>query len=202
MIIGYIILIVSILFSFLCGSIPTGYLVSRDIYGVDIRKKGSGNIGSTNVNRILGRRASLYTQLVDIIKGIIPVAMSIYVNNMIQLPVSKDLFLSITAIAVILGHDYTPFLNFKGGKGVNTTVGAFLFIATLPDLIGITAYFALRMATSIVSIRSLSIGLLLFLMCIVFGMPKEIICASAIAFILLILRHKDNLIRLVRHEEK
>lgn len=202
MIIGYIILIVSILFSFLCGSIPTGYLVSRDIYGVDIRKKGSGNIGSTNVNRILGRRASLYTQLVDIIKGIIPVAMSIYVNNMIQLPVSKDLFLSITAIAVILGHVYTPFLNFKGGKGVNTTVGAFLFIATLPDLIGITAYFALRMATSIVSIRSLSIGLLLFLMCIVFGMPKEIICASAIAFILLILRHKDNLIRLVRHEEK
>lgn len=136
---GYIILILGVLFSFLCGSIPTGYLVSMDLYGIDIRKKGSGNIGSTNVNRILGRRASLYTQVVDIIKGIIPVVLSIYVSSKAQLPVSKDLFISITAIAVILGHDYTPFLNFRGGKGVNTTVGAFLFIATLPDLIGIPA---------------------------------------------------------------
>ena len=197
----YLILALFLLFAYFCGSIPAGYLICKKLYGIDIRTKGSGNIGSTNVNRILGRKASIYTQIIDITKGVVPVVLSIYLTNVISMPISKNLIISIVALTVILGHDYTPFLKFNGGKGVNTTIGAFFFIAVIPTVIGILAYFALKLFTPIVSLRSITLSILIFLMCDVLAYPIEITAASGIAFLLLIYRHKDNLYRLARGEE-
>lgn len=196
------IIIITIIVSFLCGSIPTGYLLKKKFCEVDIRTKGSGNIGSTNVKRIAGAKISFITQIIDILKAIIPVALGLYLANTIKLPVPKNVYISIIAIAVILGHDYTPFLKFKGGKGVNTTVGAFILIAPIPTLIGVAVHFILRLFTSIVSIRSLAICFTIPIMCIIIKSPISIVVSSIIACILMLVRHKDNLTRIIHNEEK
>ena len=196
------IFIITIIISFLCGSIPTGYLITKKLCGIDIRTKGSGNIGSTNVKRIAGTKISIITQIIDILKGTIPVILAICLAKTISLPVSINAYLSIIAIAVILGHDYTPFLAFNGGKGVNTTLGAFLLLAPIATLTGVAIHLILRLFTSIVSIRSIAIGVTIPIVCIIMKLPIEIIIAAAIACILMIYRHKSNLIRIIHKEEK
>jgi glycerol-3-phosphate acyltransferase PlsY len=197
-----IIIIITIVFSFLCGSIPTGYLLTKKLCGIDIRTKGSGNIGSTNVKRIVGTKISIITQIIDILKGIIPVILGIYLAKTIKLPVSTNTYISIIAIAVVLGHDYTPFLKFKGGKGVNTTLGAFILVAPIPTLIGVAVYFILHLFTSIVSIRSIALGVTIPIMCLIMKLPISIVVSTIIACILIVIRHKDNLIRIIHDEEK
>lgn len=196
------IIIITIIISFLCGSIPTGYLISKKLCRIDIRTKGSGNIGSTNVKRIVGTKLSIITQIIDVLKGVVPVILGIYLAKTIKLPISTNTYISIIAIAVVLGHDYTPFLAFKGGKGVNTTVGAFILIAPIPTLIGIAVHFILRLFTSIVSIRSIAIGITIPIACIIMKLPISIIVSTIVACILMIFRHKDNLIRIAHNEEK
>ena len=195
------IIILTILISFLCGSIPTGYLIIKKLYGIDIRTKGSGNIGSTNVKRIAGIKISIVTQIIDIFKGIIPVVLGMYFAKIINLPVSLDTYVSIIAISVILGHDYTPFLEFNGGKGVNTTLGAFILIAPIPTLTGVVIHFVLRLFTNIVSIRSIAIGIVIPIGCIILKFPIPIIISTILACILMIVRHKENLIRIIYNEE-
>lgn len=196
------IVIITIIISFLFGSIPTGYLITKKVCGIDIRTKGSGNIGSTNVKRIAGTKIALITQTIDVLKGSIPVALGIYLSSIIKLPVSTNTYLSIIAIATILGHDYTPFLKFKGGKGVNTSLGVFIFIAPIPTLTGLAVYFILRLCTNIVSIRSIAIGITIPIMCIITKLPISIIISTIIACVLIVFRHKDNLVRIIRKEEK
>ncbi len=196
------IFILSIIISFLCGSIPTGYLITKRLYGIDIRSKGSGNIGSTNVKRIAGTKISIITQIVDVLKGMIPVLIAIYLAKIIILPVSTNAYLAIIAIATILGHDYTPFLSFNGGKGVNTTMGAFVLLAPIGTLMGVAIYFIMRLFTKIVSIRSIAIGITIPTLSIIMKLPVEIIISSVAACILMIFRHKDNLIRLINKQEK
>lgn len=196
------IIIITSVISFLLGSIPTGYFITKKACGIDIRTKGSGNIGSTNVKRIVGTKISIITQIIDVLKGIIPVVLGIYLSKIVKLPVSTDTYLSIIAIAAILGHDYTPFLKFKGGKGVNTTLGVFIFIAPIPTLTGLAVYFILGLFIRIVSIRSISIGITIPIMCIITKLPIQIIISTTIAGILMVFRHKDNLVRIMRKEEK
>lgn len=196
------IIILTIVIAFLCGSIPTGYLIIKKLYGIDIRTKGSGNIGSTNVKRIAGARISMVTQVIDILKGVIPIILGMCLTKYIELPVPFNIYLSIIAISVILGHDYTPFLKFNGGKGANTTIGAFILIAPIPTIIGFLVYLILRLFTRIVSIRSLAGGLTIPIMCAILNFPISIVTAAIIAWILMVIRHKENLIRIMHKEEK
>ena len=195
-------IIITIVISFFVGSIPTGYLITKKICGIDIRTKGSGNIGSTNVKRIVGTKIAIITQIIDVLKGVIPVILGIYLSKIIKLPVSTNTYLSIIAISTILGHDYTPFLKFNGGKGVNTTLGVFIFIAPIPTLTGLAVYFILRLFINIVSIRSIAIGITMPTMCVITKLPISIIISTTIACALLVFKHKDNLVRIIRKEEK
>ncbi|MCY6372572.1 glycerol-3-phosphate 1-O-acyltransferase PlsY [Clostridium ganghwense] len=198
----YLILALTILFSYLCGSIPSGYFIVKRLCGIDIRTKGSGNIGSTNVRRIAGNKISTITQIIDILKGIIPITIGINIASTVNLPVSTDVYLSLIAMSAILGHNYTIFLGFKGGKGVNTTVGTFLILAPVPTLLAVIIHFVLRLFTDIVSIRSIALGVVIPIACVVMKFSLPIIVASTIAAILMIIRHKDNIIRLFKNEEK
>lgn len=195
------ILILSIIVSFLCGSIPTGYIIMKKFYGIDIRTKGSGNIGSTNVKRIAGLKTAVLTQAGDVIKGLVPVALAMYISHIVVLPVPSEVYLCLVAMAAVLGHDYTPFLSFNGGKGVNTTLGAFFLLSPFSITLGVLMYFVLKKATDIVSIRSLALGITIPLTCIIFKKPLAIIITSTLACILMIYRHKDNIKRLAHHEE-
>ena len=191
------IFILTIIIAFLCGSIPTGYLITKKICGIDIRTKGSGNIGSTNVKRIAGTKISIITQIIDILKGIIPVLLGIYLVKTITLPVSTHAYLSIIAMVVILGHDYTPFLGFNGGKGVNTTIGAFILLAPIATLTGVAIHIISSFFISTVAIRSISLGIILPIICIIMKIPIEIIISTTIAGLLMIFRHKDNLVKII-----
>lgn len=195
------IVFITIILSFLCGSIPTGYILTKKYCGIDIRNEGSGNIGSTNVKRIVGRKMSILTQIGDIVKGLIPTTVALVLCNYITLPIDKNIYLSIVALAAILGHDYTPFLSFNGGKGVNTTLGAFFPIAPVSVLSGVLVYFALHKLTKIVSIRSISLSLCIPIVSIIMRLEIETIIASTIASFLIIIRHKDNIKRLIAKEE-
>lgn len=195
-------IIISIIISFLCGSIPTGYLLTKKLCNIDIRTQGSGNIGSTNVKRIAGRKISIMTQIGDVLKGTIPVLVAIYLSKTVELPLAADVYISIIAVVVILGHDFTPFLNFNGGKGVNTTLGAFLIVAPIPTVIAVSTYFILRFFTSIVSIRSIAIGVTIPVACFIMRLPMSIVFSSIIACVLILIRHKANIIRIVNGQEK
>lgn len=195
-------MIIVLIIAFIFGSIPSGYILTKKYYGIDIRTQGSGNIGSTNVKRIVGKKVASITQAMDIIKGVIPIIIGALASQYIALPFTVNTFLSIIAIVVILGHDYTPFLGFNGGKGVNTTIGAFALIAFIPTLSGVIIYFLLKYVTDIVSIRSLALGLTIPVLSLVLGLDKAIVISSFIAWIIMVYRHKENIKRLIRKEEK
>ncbi len=192
----------SLIISFLCGSIPSGYLIVKKFKGIDIRDTGSGNIGSTNVKRAAGKKLSALTQAMDVLKGVLPVIISMIIFKKFDVDMEKSYFIALNAFFAILGHDYTPFLNFNGGKGVNTTLGAFLLIEPVSVFSGLAVYFGLRPVTSIVSIRSMTLGAVIAIVTFLKGAPQGNVIFTSLAAALIIWRHKENIKRLIRGREK
>lgn len=150
--------------AFLAGSIPNGYLIARS-RGVDIRKQGSGNIGATNVWRVLGRKAGLLCFFLDFVKGLVPTVLAgMVINGQIDTPLSTEfsetaksvLWLGVAAMTV-LGHMFTPWLGFKGGKGIACGFGAMLGvypIFTLAAIVAIVVWAIAVKLTKMVGIAS------------------------------------------------
>lgn len=195
-----------IILGYIIGSIPTGYILVKHFTGKNILKLGSGNVGSTNVKRTAGKTLGLFTLLMDIVKGTTPVFIYLLLNankQLIILPDSTNLHLEIYAIALatILGHDFSIFLKFKGGKGVNTTLGATLLIAPLPVIISVLIYMLVKWRFKYTSVGSL---------CIAITLPITQFCISGcsptfyyliICMILIIVLHLKNIKRLLKNEE-
>ncbi|MCT4586087.1 MAG: glycerol-3-phosphate 1-O-acyltransferase PlsY [Peptostreptococcaceae bacterium] len=188
--------------SFLIGSIPFGFIFTKKLAGVDVRTVGSGNIGSTNVKRAAGSKISLYTQIMDILKGLIPVVLAMFLYPVLNTDLDKDLIMSLCAVFAILGHDYTPFLKFKGGKGVNTTLGSFLLICPIPVLLSVFTHKILGLVTDIVSIRSLLLGFVIPLTAYFMNYGKGVVLCALVAAILIVIRHESNIRRLINGDEK
>lgn len=186
-------IVLSFIIAYVLGSIPFGYLIAKKAYGIDITTKGSGNIGSTNMNRIIGRKASIVTQILDIAKGLIPVIVAFWINGTYEHVIDKNMYISLIALITIIGHDFTPFLNFNGGKGVNTTIGSFFLMSPIAVLSGVLMYFLLKPLTDIVFIRSLALGLTMLVLSCVLKINTITLLAMIIANILLIIRHRPNI---------
>lgn len=185
--------------SFLIGSIPFGYIIVKKKTGKDIRKEGSGNIGSTNVKRIAGKKISLIVQMLDVLKGLIPVLIyNLYSNNMNSF--SLDVMCYI-ALASIIGHIYSPFLKFKGGKGINTTLGSFILICPIPVILSIIVHLSLKIVTNITSIRSIILSIVIPLCCYILKYNPVVIYTTIVVSILIIIAHRDNVYRLIKGEE-
>jgi len=147
--------------SFLCGSIPFGLLISKIFYKTDIREHGSKNIGSTNVYRILGWKAGLAVQLLDIIKGFLPVfVLSFYSTGPLLLESTIGTRLAIGVMAV-LGHIFSPFVKFKGGKGINTILGMLLGVSPIDISLAFLGFVIVFLSTGIISVSSMSAAVLL-----------------------------------------
>lgn len=158
------ILIGLLLVAFLAGSIPNGYLIARS-RGVDIRKQGSGNIGATNVWRVMGKKAGLLCFFLDFLKGLVPTVLAgMVINGQIASPLNGELgetarsvlWLGVAAAAV-LGHMFTPWLGFKGGKGIACGFGAMLGvypIFTLAAIVAILVWAVAVKLTKMVGIAS------------------------------------------------
>lgn len=190
------------LLSYLIGSIPSGYLLTKHYKGIDIRKHGSGNIGATNVTRVSGSKLGNITKVCDISKGIIPILIGDILIKTNVITYNRDILLSTLCICVILGHNYTIFLGFKGGKGVATTIASFAYVLPLETLIALGFFFGLKVVTKIVSVRSMAFGFILFISTLILKGNSIYSYMTFIAFILILIRHKANIVRLVNGEEK
>jgi len=192
---------IMVVLSYLIGAIPFGYIIVKKYSNINIQEFGSGNIGSTNVNRAIGKKGAILTQLLDILKGLIPALIVLLItrNALVKgLPSNIILFV---AFSTILGHDFTPFLKFRGGKGVNTTMGASLIVAPLSTVLSFLVYIISRKIGKFVSVGSLLIGISLPLFSFILYGISNILLYSACSGILLIIRHKDNIFRLLNGKE-
>jgi acyl-phosphate glycerol 3-phosphate acyltransferase len=194
------------LVSYLLGSIPAGYIAGR-IAGIDIRHAGSGNIGATNVTRVLGKRYGYPVFIVDFLKGLMAVSLSILIEKRAQ-PISAptELFGIVAAISSVIGHAFPVWLSFKGGKGVATSMGALFGLMPFMALIGIAVWVITFEVTRYVSVASMTAALAVPISILILMPLKQTggavllyfsICLAA----LVIFRHRSNLSRLVRGTE-
>jgi len=199
-------IILGIIISYLIGSIPTGYIFGRLLKGLDIRKFGSGNVGATNVLRVLGKWPGISVLILDVLKGFLPI---IFLGNFIfpRTTVSAEILYISLGISCIAGHNWTVFLGFKGGKGIATTLGVLLGLALkitgLNLILGllILTWLLVFTLTRIVSFASIISALSLPLYMLLFKQSWIMISSSIILSIFVILRHKSNLIRLFQGKE-
>jgi acyl phosphate:glycerol-3-phosphate acyltransferase len=193
--------------AYLLGSIPTGYLVARS-RGIDIRTVGSGNIGATNVFRILGKPAGIFVLLVDALKGFVS---CVFVGPLIFRAVGGELengsqaheYLKIVgAFLSILGHNYTCWLKFKGGKGIATSAGAALGLLPLALAVAAGTWIVLFAATRYVSVASIGAAFVLpFGAWLVARSSLRLIVVAAVIGALAIYKHRSNIQRLMNGTE-
>jgi acyl phosphate:glycerol-3-phosphate acyltransferase len=200
-IVGYVL---TALIAYLLGSIPTGFLVAK-ARGIDIRTVGSGNIGATNVFRILGKPAGLFVLLADAVKGWLAVAVVAKLVSGGFYPdagsVAREWFLLCAGIGAILGHNYTCWLHFKGGKGVATSAGVLVGLVPVPLLIIFAVWIIVFALSRYVSLASVSAAFTLPFAALVCGESRTIILVTAALAALAIYKHKANIKRLLNGTE-
>ncbi len=184
--------------AYLLGSIPFGLLIAR-IMGVDIRKHGSGNIGATNVTRTLGKKLGILTLCLDMLKGWLPVTVS---ANLLQGHENSQEVIATIAMCAFLGHCYSIFLGFKGGKGVATAAGVFLAVCPQALAIALLSFIIVVWRTGFVSAGSLTAALIMPLFQIFFLPSIPVSIATWTIAALVWWKHRYNIQRLLRGEEK
>ncbi|MCI5146890.1 MAG: glycerol-3-phosphate 1-O-acyltransferase [Candidatus Electrothrix sp. AR3] len=185
--------------SYLIGAVPFGILLSRG-QGIDIRKHGSKNIGATNVSRLLGKKLGFCTLLLDGAKGYLPMFVADLFLN--QADPNRNLLIAFCGAAAVIGHMFPVFLGFRGGKGVATALGVFLYFAPKSLLTSLIIFITVTMATGFVSLGSLlgSAGILPSL----YLLEEPIWKFSLACFVVLMiwLKHYQNIGRLLKGTEK
>jgi glycerol-3-phosphate acyltransferase PlsY len=189
--------------AYLLGSVPTGYLVAK-ARGIDIRTVGSGNIGATNAMRVVGKPAGIFVLLMDALKGYAACAwLGSGAIAVFAVPLDQQENLRILAgIAAVLGHNFTCWLRFKGGKGIATTAGVYLALAPWAVLIGVAAFILAVLATRYVSIGSIVAAVAL--PAAVWILPPHNLLlgiATTALGVMAIYKHRGNLQRLMAGTE-
>lgn len=194
-------LALSMLSAYIIGSFPTSFILAKIFKGVDIRQTGSKNAGATNVLRVAGKVPALITLVVDILKGFIVVTLVADFFYYFGIDLDYDFYRSLEGLIVISGHIWSVFLNFKGGKGVATTVGVGLALAPgilAPSLVIWAAVFILTKFISLASI----IALMSFpVAAVLAGRSVSIIFLGVIICLISTYKHKENIKRLLEGKE-
>lgn len=202
-------LITLVLLSYLLGSIPTGFLVAK-AKGVDIRSVGSGNIGATNVFRILGKGPGIFVLTADAVKGAVAVLVAARVFRACCIPPGDEakpivtlleLTPMLAGICAILGHNYTCWLKFKGGKGIATSAGVFAALAPAAFGIALAAWLVVFAVSRYVSLASIVAAVALPLAVWLTGNGALLIGVSVALGALAIYKHKANIERLLAGTE-
>jgi len=189
-----------VLASYVVGSIPTAYLMGRLVKGIDIRQYGSGNVGATNVMRVLGTWAGLVTLAIDLFKGFAAV------RYLVVLLLPGDDWFAIwqilSCVAVVAGHNWMIFLRGTGGKGVATTSGAFLAMAPVAAISAIAVWAVVVALTRYVSLGSIVAGISLPVFIWLTGRPAPFLWFSMLITAALVLKHQANIKRLISGTER
>lgn len=179
--------------SYVIGSVPFGLIVAKAWCGEDPRESGSQNPGATNVARLCGLRFGLATFFLDMGKGFVPVILGMALSG-------SAFFLSLTGLAAILGHMYSVFLNWKGGKGVATTIGVFAALTPTPFFWSLLLCLFCIWLTGYISAGSLTLVLILPLFILLSG-TIAFLPLSLIVLVLVFHKHRENILRLAKGEE-
>jgi glycerol-3-phosphate acyltransferase PlsY len=190
--------ILCIALSYLLGAVPFGLVLSRGS-GIDIRNQGSKNIGATNVTRLLGKKLGALTLLCDLLKGFLPMFLTGLVLNETA---GHELIIALCGAASVLGHMFPVYLAFKGGKGVATALGAFLYLAPLAVLGCLLVFIAAVYFSGFVSLGSLLGSLSMLLWLPLLHAPGWKMGLAAFIVLMIWLKHYQNIGRLVRGGEK
>ncbi len=188
--------ILFLVLGYVLGSVPFGVIVGKRIRNLDIREHGSKNTGATNAIRVLGKKLGFFVLFLDIAKGFLPVFLASNIGI-------SGLKLLIIGIISILGHTFSPFINFKGGKGVATSLGVFLFF--VPEVIGILVLIFVLIVyfTRYISLASITVAALFPVMVILFRGEKrvDVVVVGIIIAFYIIYKHKTNIKRLINGNE-
>jgi glycerol-3-phosphate acyltransferase PlsY len=180
--------------AFLVGSFPSGVVLTRLLTGRDVRDVGSGNIGAANAVRAGGFKVGAAVALADILKGVIPVLL----GRWIGLGASE---LALVALAAVLGHDFSLFLRFKGGKGVATTLGVALVLAPLATSLAMITWVGILLPWRISSLASLVALAFLPVYVWLTGGPPAYVVVTIVLFLLSAAKHWENIVRLAHGKE-
>ena len=195
-------MIVGIILGYFIGSIPTAYIFGKMYKGIDIRAHGSGNVGATNVFRVFGKGPGTLVLFLDILKGIVCVAV---VPDVLGL--SKILHRVVIGLAAVGGHNWTVFLKFKGGKGIATSLGVLIGLTLKIPVIQPVLIWTLLiwlvcfLITRIVSVSSIVAATCLPIMMAVTNQDITLVCLGIIFCIFVVFRHKVNIKRLFAGQE-
>jgi len=194
-----LIIVIGVL-AYLAGSIPFGFIVGKLLHRGDIRKGGSGNIGATNALRQYGVLTGILVLALDILKGFLTVWIISGLLSGIYHP-RFQYFEFLPALLVVLGHMFSIFLGFKGGKGVATAAGVFLYLSPLPLLLALLSFILVTALTRYVSAGSLTAALLINLYVLLWRYSSGQVVFTAIVAGLIIFKHRQNLWRLIQGKE-
>lgn len=185
--------------AYLIGNISSAYIISKMLFGVDIRTQGSKNAGTTNALRTFGFKAGLATFLGDYFKGTIAVLLAMLIANKCHVDVRLSKYIAM--LAVVAGHNWPIFLKFKGGKGVATTYGAMLAISPFSTLTSMLFFIIIVLVTRYVSVGSIC-GVCLFPILMYMKRDYSGIWAGILLSISVIYKHRENIKRLIAGKER
>ena len=194
-----LIYITIIIISYLLGNISTSYIVAKRLAGVDIRTQGSGNAGSTNVLRTLGKKAGALTFIGDVLKGFLAVLIARLMAYGMNMDQSTCAYLAV--VAVVLGHNYPVFLGFKGGKGVATSLGSMLGMNPFIALICLGFFIIIVAITKYVSLGSI-LGIALSPIIMLINHNTKGVLVTLFLTISVAITHKENIKRLLNGTER
>lgn len=192
-------IILTIIICYIIGSVPTGYLVGKIFFRIDIRQCGSGNIGATNVFRTLGVIPGILVLIIDFIKGFIctQYVSTLLISNLQNIEILRI----ICGMCSIIGHNWTIFLNFKGGKGVATSIGVFLALTPVELGISSIVFLLVVLITRYVSLGSIVSSIAFLILILIFKKSLYIVLFATLATTLIIIRHISNIKRILEGKE-
>lgn len=202
--------IIMAIIAYLIGSINFSIIISKKMAGFDVREKGSGNAGTTNMLRSVGKRAAAITLVCDILKGVVSIVIAIIIGN-ISKNLDKELLLQIAGIAVVLGHTFPIFFGFKGGKGVATSLGVLLMSNWQIGLICLVFALVLMALTRMVSLGSCAAAVLFPVLTLFINQHYTVLTEgkngnvyfvySVILAIIVLYNHRENIKRILSGTE-
>lgn len=198
---GFLMLVLVVLLSYLLGSIPTAFLLGKLLKGLDIRQHGSGNMGATNAFRVLGKGPGAFVLILDLLKGLIPV---VFFAGWLSPGVAGKVA---AALGAVCGHNWTCFLNFNGGKGVATSAGVLLGMMIVipgmrwPVALCLFGWITCFLVTSYISLSSIIAAIFLPILLIGYSVSFPLVMLGIIFCILVVWRHRPNIKRLLAGQE-
>ena len=189
-----------VLGAYLLGAVPFGKIIARMAAQIDITQRGSKNIGATNVARELGLKWGLLTLALDVLKGLVPVL--VFSACFSKGGISSQMALAVVSLCPLLGHQFSIFMGFRGGKGVATALGIYLALSPIACVLGLLVFFLVVLKWDFISLGSMVSAASIPIFLTLSHQPKPVMFASLVMAVLIYFKHGENVLRLVGGEER